>query len=136
MKLQTFKTNGINYNVKSIIWDITKDDLNIIQFFKNMFEFTNHIDEVLLLNNVNDTEFKLLIDYINFKKKNVIELNKFVSNQSNLFEFVRDLKLDNNSLLYFIKICDYFLIPDLLDILIKEYFNRLQNNQFNKFNYN
>lgn len=131
MKLQTFKTNGINYNVKSIIWDITKDDLNNIQFFKNMFEFTNDIDEVLLLNNVNDTEFKLLIDYINFKKNNELELNNFVSNESKLFEFVRELKLDNNSLLYFIKICDYFLIPDLLDILIKEYFNRLQNNQFN-----
>lgn len=131
MKLQTFKTNGINYNVKSIIWDITKDDLNNIQFFKNMFEFTNDIDEVLLLNNVNDTEFKLLIDYINFKKNNELELNNFVSNESKLFEFVRELKLDNNSLLYFIKICDYFLIHDLLDILIKEYFNRLQNNQFN-----
>ena len=131
MKLQTFKTDGINYNIKSIIWDITKDDLNNIQFFKNMFEFTNDIDEVLLLNNVNDTEFKLLIDYINFKKNNELELNNFVSNESKLFEFVRELKLDNNSLLYFIKICDYFLIHDLLDILIKEYFNRLQNNQFN-----
>tara|TARA_Y100000591_G_C21703666_1_gene629597 strand:- start:162 stop:557 length:396 start_codon:yes stop_codon:yes gene_type:complete len=131
MKLQTFKTDGINYNIKSIIWDITKDDLNKIQFFKNMFEFTNDIDEVLLLNNVNDTEFKLLIDYINFKKNNELELNNFVSNQSKLFEFVRELKLDNNSLLYFIKICDYFLIHDLLDILIKEYFNRLQNNKFN-----
>ena len=131
MKLQTFKTDGINYNIKSIIWDITKDDLNKIQFFKNMFEFTNDIDEVLLLNNVNDTEFKLLIDYINFKKNNELELNNFVSNESKLFEFVRELKLDNNSLLYFIKICDYFLIHDLLDILIKEYFNRLQNNKFN-----
>jgi len=108
MKIQTFKTNGITYKEPSIIWDVKKEDLIKIQYFQNMFEFSDECDEILLLQNVNDTEFKLIIDYINLIKNNEC-INEFIEN------------LNNDQLLYFIKISDFFLIDDLLKILKKNF---------------
>ena len=116
MKIQTFKTNHIQYKDPSIIWNIQKEDLIKIQYFQNMFEFSTS-DDILLLQNVNDTEFKLVIDYINLIKNNKC-INEYIEN------------LTNNELLYFIKISDFFLIDNLLKILKKEFFRRLQDDEF------
>ena len=118
MKIQTFKTDGITYDEPSIIWDIKKKDLIKIQYFENMFEFSTDHNDILLLQNVNDTEFKLIIDYINLIKNNEC-INEYIEN------------LTNDELLYFIKISDFFLIDDLLKILKKEFFRRLQDDEFN-----
>ena len=118
MKIQTFKTDGITYDEPSIIWDIKKEDLIKIQYFQHMFEFSSHNDDLLLLQNVNDTEFKLIIDYINLIKNNEC-INEFIEN------------LNNDELLYFIKISDFFLIDNLLKILKKEFFRRLEKGEFN-----
>jgi|TARA_B110000259_G_scaffold108098_1_gene123859 hypothetical protein len=112
MKIQTFKTNGITYKEPSIIWDVKKEDLIKIQYFQNMFEFSDECDEILLLQNVNDTEFKLIIDYINLIKNNEC-INEFIEN------------LNNDQLLYFIKISDFFLIDDLLKILKNNLFKKI-----------
>lgn len=117
MKIQTFKTDGIKYDNPSIIWDINKEDLIKIQYFENMFEFSNDYKEILLLQNVNDTEFKLVMDYINLVKNDKC-INEYINN------------LNDNELLYFIKISDFFLIDDLLKVLKKEFFKRLQHNEF------
>ena len=116
MKIQTFKTNGITYKEPSNIWDIQKEDLIKIQYFENMFEFSTDHNDILLLQNVNDTEFKLVIDYINLIKNNEC-INEYIEN------------LTNDELLYFIKISDFFLIDDLLKILKKEFFRRLQDDE-------
>ena len=59
-----------------------------------MFEFSTS-DEYKFITNVNDTEFKLVIDYINLIKNNKC-INGYIEN------------LTNNELLYFIKISDFF----------------------------
>lgn len=121
MKIQTFKTDGISYKEPSTIWDINKEDLIKIQYFQNMFEFSDDHTDILLLQNVNDTEFKLVMDYINLIK------NDKCDNSVN--EYIEGL--NDNELLYFIKISDFFLIDDLLKILKKEFFRRLQDDEFN-----
>ena len=117
MKIQTFKTDGITYDETSTVWNIKKEDLIKIQYFQNMFEFSTDHNDILLLQNVNDTEFKLIIDYINLIKNNEC-INQYIEN------------LTNDELLYFIKISDFFLIDDLLKILKKEFFRRLQDDEF------
>lgn len=119
MKIQTFKTNGVTYTEPSIMWNVKKEDLMKIQYFQNMFEFSCDDDnEILMLKNVNDTEFKLIIDYINLTK-NEICINEYIEN------------LTNDELLYFIKISDFFLIDDLLEIVNKDFFRRLEKGGFN-----
>lgn len=120
MKIQTFKTDGILYKEPSIIWDINKEDLIKIQYFENMFEFSNDYKETLLLQNVNDTEFKLVMDYINLVKNDKCD--------NSINEYIEGL--NDNELLYFIKISDFFLIDDLLKILKKEFFRRLEDDEF------
>lgn len=123
MKIQTFKTDGITYKEPSTIWDINKEDLIKIQYFENMFEFSDDHTDILLLQNVNDTEFKLVMDYIN-----LIKNDKCDKCDNSVNDYIEDL--NDNELLYFIKISDFFLIDDLLKILKKEFFRRLEDNEF------
>jgi hypothetical protein len=123
MKIQTFKTDGISYKEPSTIWDINKEDLIKIQYFQNMFEFSDDHTDILLLQNVNDTEFKLVMDYIN-----LIKNDKCDNCDNSVNEYIEGL--NDNELLYFIKISDFFLIDDLLKILKKEFFRRLQDDGF------
>ena len=124
MKIQTFKTDGISYKEPSTIWDINKEDLIKIQYFENMFEFSDDHTDILLLQNVNDTEFKLVMDYIN-----LIKNDKCDKCDNSVNEYIEGL--NDNELLYFIKISDFFLIDDLLKILKKEFFRRLEDNKIN-----
>lgn len=121
MKIQTFKTDGILYKEPSAIWEINKKDLIKIQYFQNMFEFSDDHTDILLLENINDTEFKLVIDYIN-----LIKIDKYNNLVNNYIE-----NLNSDELLYFIKISDFFLIDDLLKNLKKEFFRRLQDEELN-----
>lgn len=123
MKIQTFKTDGISYKEPSTIWNINKEDLIKIQYFQNMFEFSDDHTDILLLQNVNDTEFKLVMDYIN-----LIKNDKCDNCDNSVNEYIEGL--NDNELLYFIKISDFFLIDDLLKILKKEFFRRLQDDGF------
>lgn len=123
MKIQTFKTDGISYKEPSTIWNINKEDLIKIQYFQNMFEFSDDHTDILLLQNVNDTEFKLVMDYIN-----LIKNDKCDNCDNSVNEYIEGL--NDNELLYFIKISDFFLIDDLLKILKKEFFRRLQDDEF------
>ena len=118
MKIQTFKTDSITYKTPSIIWNIDKKNLIKIQYFKNMFEFSDEHNGIMLLQNVNDTEFKLVMDYINLIKNDKCDKCDKCDNSVN--EYIKDLNYDE--LLYFIKISDFFLIDDLLKILKKEFF--------------
>lgn len=120
MIIQTFKTDGILYKEPSIIWDINKEDLIKIQYFENMFEFSDDHTDIMLLQNVNDTEFKLVMDYINLIKNDKCD--------NSINEYIEGL--NDNELLYFIKISDFFLIDDLLKILKKEFFRRLKDDEF------
>jgi len=126
MKIQTFKTDGISYKEPSTIWNINKEDLIKIQYFENMFEFSEDHIGIMLLQNVNDTEFKLVIDYINLIKNDKCDKCDKCDNSVN--EYIEGL--NDNELLYFIKISDFFLIDDLLKILKKEFFRRLQDKEF------
>ena len=127
MKIQTFKTDGILYKEPSTIWDINKEDLIKIQYFENMFEFSEDHTGIMLLQNVNDTEFKLVIDYINLE---IVEGHSIKNDKcdNSVNEYIKDL--NDDELLYFIKISDFFLIDDLLKILKKEFFRRLQDKEF------
>ena len=127
MKIQTFKTDGISYKEPSTIWNINKEDLIKIQYFQNMFEFSDDHNDILLLQNVNDTEFKLVMDYINLIKNDKCDKCDKCDNSVN--EYIEGL--NDNELLYFIKISDFFLIDDLLKILKKEFFRRLEDNKIN-----
>jgi len=124
MKIQTFKTDSITYKTPSIIWNIDKKNLIKIQYFKNMFEFSDEHNGIMLLQNVNDTEFKLVMDYINLIKNDKCDkCDKCYKCDNSVNEYIKDLNYDE--LLYFIKISDFFLIDDLLKILKKEFFRRL-----------
>tara|TARA_B100000242_G_C42987020_1_gene458148 strand:+ start:105 stop:458 length:354 start_codon:yes stop_codon:yes gene_type:complete len=116
MKIQTSKIVN-NILTPSKIWNIPKEKLIKIKYFENIFEFSNIDNNLLELSYIQDNYFTLVNKYIEFADDNK-KLNKYIK------------ELDNNNLLILLKISDYLLIDDLLNLLKSEFYLRLIHNKF------
>tara|TARA_Y100000389_G_scaffold97348_1_gene94106 strand:+ start:176 stop:529 length:354 start_codon:yes stop_codon:yes gene_type:complete len=116
MKIQTSKIVN-NILIPSKIWDIPIEKLIKIKYFENIFEFSNINNNLLELTYIQDNYFQLVNKYIEFSDDN-IKLNNYIQ------------ELDNNNLLMLLKISDFLLIDNLLNLLKSEFYSRLIHNKF------
>ena len=109
IKIQTMKLNlndpYLTYTEPSKIWKVSKNKLEDYDFFKNLFDFNKK--EVYELHEVSDEEMELFLDYIN----NIDNYN--IKN------------LDINEIMLLIKLSDFLMIPNLLNISVSEFFRKL-----------
>tara|TARA_Y100000389_G_scaffold102875_1_gene99708 strand:+ start:179 stop:532 length:354 start_codon:yes stop_codon:yes gene_type:complete len=116
MKIQTTKIVN-NILTPSKIWNIPKEKLIKIKYFQNIFENSNIDNNLLKLSYIQDNYFALVNKYIEFADDDK-KLNKYIK------------QLDNNNLLILIKISDFLLMDDLLNLLKSEFYLRLIDNKF------
>tara|TARA_Y100000389_G_scaffold126318_1_gene123692 strand:- start:191 stop:526 length:336 start_codon:yes stop_codon:yes gene_type:complete len=109
IKIQTMKLNlnepYLTYTEPSKIWEVNKIKLEQFDFFKNLFNFNKK--EVYELYEVSDKEMELFLDYIN----NIDNYNV--------------KKLNLNEIMLLIKLSDFLIIPNLLNISVNEFFKKL-----------
>ena len=107
--IQTMKLNlndrYLTYTLPSKIWEVNKIKLEKFDFFKSLFNFNKK--EIYQLYEISDEEMELFLDYIN----NIDNYN--IKN------------LDLNQIMLLIKLSDFFMIPNLLNISVNEFFYRL-----------
>ena len=109
IKIQTMKldftSSILMYKKPSRIWEINKNKLDKIDYFNKLINFNEK--NIYLLQDISDEEMILLLDYIN----NIDNYNV--------------KKLDSNQIMLLIKLSDFFMIPNLLNISVSEFFRKL-----------